>query len=222
MKYLIAPFILTLVLASSCKKDDVAEQNPTLNPSYLPLEIGNYWVYSEYMIDSLGNENLMARRDSMYVANDTLIGKNTYSVIRGSFFPHSLTNIPNSIVFIVRDSAGYMVEENGNILFTDQVTSDTLDQGIEINTSTNDTIFTWFQIMDQNNKTLTVPSGSFNTMDCQTHYTIYPNSPNPINQVNHRHISENVGIIIETYAYANQSAQGSYFEKRLVKYHVSK
>ena len=223
MKHLIALTAITLLFISSCKKD-VVELEPIIPPSaiYMPLTIGSYWVYQDYLIDSLGNSTIMQTRDSMYVAHDTLINGKSYSVLKGRFFPHGVAFLPDSTVMIVRDSSGFMVDYLGNILYASQIIPDTLDSGVTpTSPGKNDTLFYWYQIMDQNTHTISVPAGSFSTLDCKTHYTIFPQSPKPIEQLNHRYISENVGIIIETWSYSSQSAIGSYIEKRLINYHIA-
>jgi hypothetical protein len=48
--------LLALVMAItsllSCNKEDDKE----IKTDYLPLRIGNYWIYQEYNIDTMGNE----------------------------------------------------------------------------------------------------------------------------------------------------------------------
>jgi hypothetical protein len=47
-----------LAILTSCQKND---ENPLQKKSvYLPLEIGNYWVYEHYKIDTLGNETKLS------------------------------------------------------------------------------------------------------------------------------------------------------------------
>ena len=65
-------FIAALCAVSCSSNDDNTATSPaTGDTSYLPLTRGSYWVY-----DVPGTiEN---GRDSLYVANDTIIGANTY------------------------------------------------------------------------------------------------------------------------------------------------
>jgi hypothetical protein len=60
-------------LALSCSSDDSGNDNVTSTADFLPLNAGNYWVYD---VESDVEEG--SGRDSLYVANDTVINGNTY------------------------------------------------------------------------------------------------------------------------------------------------
>lgn len=65
--------------AASCSGDDSGGENNNGNATnFLPLTSGNYWVY-----DVQGS--LQDGRDSLYVANDTVIGSNTYKKLKTRF-----------------------------------------------------------------------------------------------------------------------------------------
>lgn len=57
---------LLVALFTSCDKDN---STPIIDSAdkanYFPLQIGNYWVYEHYDIDSLGNETIKNRTDSV-------------------------------------------------------------------------------------------------------------------------------------------------------------
>lgn len=80
-------------LSLSCSSDDDAVQTaPPVDSDniFLPVEGGNYWVYN--VVGSLQNG-----RDSLYVANDTVIGANTYKKLKtrvnpAGFFSGALNN----------------------------------------------------------------------------------------------------------------------------------
>ena len=78
---------LALVFLFSCKKEteELQENNNQVPVSYMPLKIGNYWIYQTYKIDSLGNESIDGAVDSVRVTKDTLINGNTYFVLEGEF-----------------------------------------------------------------------------------------------------------------------------------------
>lgn len=63
--------ILSLFIISCSSDDDNGNNTPT-SPSntFLPSDIGNYWVYDV-------QSTAISGRDSLYVANDTIIGGNT-------------------------------------------------------------------------------------------------------------------------------------------------
>lgn len=57
----------------SCSSDDSGNNNIISTTDFLPLNAGNYWVY-DVESDAAGGSG----RDSLYVANDTVINGNTY------------------------------------------------------------------------------------------------------------------------------------------------
>ncbi|MCW4470177.1 hypothetical protein OGH69_14460 [Flavobacterium sp. MFBS3-15] len=65
--------------AVSCSSDDSNGSNNNGDATnFLPLAAGNYWVY-----DVPGS--IQDGRDSLYVANDTVIGSNTYKKLKTRF-----------------------------------------------------------------------------------------------------------------------------------------
>lgn len=98
----------------SCKKDkkNVPESSGTTQPNYVYVcKPGSYWVYDLYGIDSLGNEILLPGKDSIVIAGDTLIHGDFYHKYVGfsQWYPP---------VHFERDSLGYIVDENGTILYS--------------------------------------------------------------------------------------------------------
>jgi len=82
----------------SCSNDDDSNNNDNTSTSYFPSNEGNYWVYDV-------NSDIMDGRDSLYIANDTLINSDTYQKLETKnlpfgFFSNSLRN--NA----VKDSGG--------------------------------------------------------------------------------------------------------------------
>ncbi len=77
--------------AVSCSSDDSNNDNNNGNATnFLPLSAGKYWVY-----DVTGT--LQDGRDSLYVANDTIIGVNSYKNLKtkfqaNGFFSGALSN----------------------------------------------------------------------------------------------------------------------------------
>ena len=75
MKYLFALSAIALLLISSCKKEEMVPcPTPPIEtiPNYMPLAIGNYWVYNNYKIDTLGNETKMNLVDSIFINHQLL------------------------------------------------------------------------------------------------------------------------------------------------------
>lgn len=64
----------TITLLSACSSEDSPSGNSN-SPDYFPLTDGNYWTYN-VIGESLEN------RDSLYVANDTVINSQTYKKMK--------------------------------------------------------------------------------------------------------------------------------------------
>lgn len=92
MKKTLLLFALGLFIVS-CSDDDSTDNTPSVTTSaYLPLDAGNYWVYEveSTVVEANG-------RDSLYVANDTVIGNKTYHKFKTlhlptGFFTRALRN----------------------------------------------------------------------------------------------------------------------------------
>lgn len=88
--------MLAAVFAASCSSDDnnsAPAEEPTAD--YMPLTNGNYWVYNTNTTGAEGAAD-SSGRDSIYVANDTVIGTVTYKKIKSrnaptGFFSGSLS-----------------------------------------------------------------------------------------------------------------------------------
>jgi len=79
-----------IFLLSSCSPSDDNSSTDAVT-DYFPLESSNYWVY-----DITGTDNLLGR-DSLYVANDTVINAKTYkkfktAILPIGFYSNSLNN----------------------------------------------------------------------------------------------------------------------------------
>ncbi|MGQ2985330.1 hypothetical protein [Flavobacterium sp.] len=91
MKKIGSLLILLGFFVVSCSSDDSNGNNNNGNATnFLPVATGNYWVY-----DVQGS--LQNGRDSLYVANDTVIGNNTYKKLKtkflaSGFFSGALSN----------------------------------------------------------------------------------------------------------------------------------
>jgi len=68
--------------AASCSSDDSNSNATGTSTNFLPLTAGNYWVY-DVESETLGNG-----RDSLYIANDTVIGVSAYKKLKTRFLPN--------------------------------------------------------------------------------------------------------------------------------------
>ena len=80
-----------VVILFSCSSDNSSSGNPSV-VNYLPLTDGNYWTYD---VSTVGQS--ISNRDSLYVANDTVIDTKTYKKLKTltipfGFYSNSLRN----------------------------------------------------------------------------------------------------------------------------------
>jgi hypothetical protein len=213
MKRSVVYLILISICISACKKEDSTPQPQPSGPvpgNYTPLTIGSYWVYDWYQVDSSGNSTFMNKTDSMYISGDILIAGYTYAVLEKNFFGGITINQK-----YLRDSLGYLVSDQGVILFSSTNFTDTL------RTLTESFYFSFWK-MDEVGLVITVPSGTWPTFNykqtvIQTNGTFacgsnigYENS----------YYANNIGLVCETiFFFGSNICQ--YFEKKLVRYHIN-
>jgi hypothetical protein len=82
---------LTITTLFSCSSDDSSNGSPSVI-NYFPLITGNYWTYD---VTTVGQS--ITNRDSLFVANDTVIATKTYKkmktlTIANGFFTNTLRN----------------------------------------------------------------------------------------------------------------------------------
>jgi hypothetical protein len=206
------PILLLIVILSSCKKDDSGNQTPTTYPDFGQLKPGNYWVYQQFRIDTLGNETALNVFDSCYVEKDTLINGNIYhKVFRPSIFPG------NDIGYW-RDSLHYIVTSSGKVVFSSQDFASVFD--LHYITANTDTIAKVITKMDDKNLMVSTPIGNFITSNYKVSYNMYPawSFNGSKRNINVRY-AENVGIVIETLPF--YASDPNYTERRLVRVHLN-
>lgn len=202
---------LLTISFSSCKKDS---STPTTYPNFSQLKVGNYWVYERFNVDSSGNATATEIFDSCYVEKDTLINNiSYYKVIR--------PEVPGSKYEdkFVRDSLHYLVNHNGQILFSSQNFTDIFYRYF-VTASPTDTICEVIVKMADKDLNVSIPAGQFNTYSFKQTFNMYPNWSS---QGNPRHIdtryAENIGIVTETFPF--YSINPNYVQRRLVRYKVN-
>ena len=129
MKRFILFTIILLIFLSACKKDDVDPLINQLNgTSFTQLNIGNYWVYQNYSYsDSFDSEIVSPFLDTISIVRDTMVRGKIYFIFEQT---NHLFNRGNQIHQIVRDSSDYLIDLNGEILFSSTNFTDTFKQEI--------------------------------------------------------------------------------------------
>ena len=213
------PFVIfgiVIISLLSCRKDPniniqqpISEEKDTFN---LVVKEGSWWKYDWYSVDSLGNETLTAEKDCLYVVGDTLINGNIYTHFTGDY------HILSSYDWFWRDSLHYIVNSNGQKLFSTVTAIDTL----ETISGTEDTKYI---ITDGIQNQMTVPAGIFPVFDSQLHYRKTDNSPytscSPV-WIKHTRFANGIGMISSQTGYITQIQLGcGYTESRLTDYHIA-
>jgi len=211
-------FLFTILLTGticSCKKDTDPQPPATSYPDFSQLKVGNYWIYEQYDISSTSNATSRNIFDSCYVEKDTVIlGKTYFKIVKPVWYYPTQKDIS-----YLKDSLHYIINSNGDILFSSQDFSNKLSSRYVISGG-NDTISQVVKQMADKNTTFTVPAGTFTTSNAQETHFIYPNYASAGNP-RYRNIryAENLGIVSETVLFFVSSPD--YVERRLVRYHLN-
>ena len=201
----------TVCFVVSCK--DKHPPEPQYYDNYIPLKVGNYWIYQVFDVDEQGYGPPLNLYDSSYISKDTVINGNTYYYLTIS--PATLPE--NTYNKWLRDSLHYLVDHEGHIYFSSEDFTNIIHAQYSI--SGTDTTFSVVQKMESKNAFFSAPAGNFTTSDCMTtlKYQSQPGAPAIIKHL-HRRYTKNIGIISETkLPYVSEIR---YKESRLVRYHL--
>lgn len=215
--------VLTIaVLAYACKKDKKTEEPqtpaqpvaPTVYDNYSQLKIGNYWIYQQYKIDTLGNVTALSTIDSCYVVKDTIMNGRTFFKI---YSPHYIYNH-----FFMSDSLHYIISPGNNIKFSSQDFTTVFDSRHNL-AQPGDTIYQASSKMTDKDLSVTVGAGTFITSNFKTTYNFYPNwrpygNISKTRSINTRY-AKNIGIVTETLPFFLNDP--NYIERRLIRYHLN-
>jgi len=201
-------------MSSGCKKDEPQITNPditTSNSAFLPFTVGNYWYYDLYkVIDSTGMEESLNYADTAKVIAEEMINGNTYFVIEQDSWL-SQDNRKDTLYY--RDSSGYIVNVDGDILFS-SVDFNNILHTIDYDPTP------WvveYSVSDafENHS---VPSGDFDCLNFKGRFfSTDPNDNRPDRFIDNCY-SENVGIVLQSIFYASQFDVR--YERRLSDFHL--
>ncbi len=213
-------FLMALIcLIISCTKNkENQDPSPIANPYYQAVK-GNYWIYDVYKIDTAnGGSETLVGTDSVVVSGDTLIDDKRYAVFSGTDLPFSSQW---RALRILRDSSGCLVDNNGVVKFSSaNNVGDTLSTSYIITGSSSapDTfiVFKWFMAAPPT--LINVPAGSFTVLNGMQKLT----EPHSGVTISFPHCyARNVGLVMSQNTWEYQIRLGIYYEKRLVRYHIS-
>ena len=202
-------FILLLIffLFISCDENDSNPTSPTPNNEsvldYYPLEVGNLWIYELYEADSSLDFISRNRFDSVYIKNDTIINGVNYKERYSTMF-HKTT--------LLRDSSEYIINSNGNKLFTTNKNKELLYRQFYLNDSS--FVFEWG--VDKIDSTCTIPLGEYSAKYIKGVLKTYnADDKNYGERKLFTAYSKDIGPILirQSFVHAN-----IYLERRLIKY----
>jgi hypothetical protein len=214
--------VLVILFFSACKVNN--EPIEKIQPVYLPLAVGNYWIYQHFSIDSTGKESPLSLFDSVVITKETMIHGQLYFEFGGT--PNN-----NFLSRFLRDSLGYLVTDDGKKVFSMSNFTDTISKSEYFAKTTNDGklhIFSTLKIkMESIPKLISTPAGEFKALVAggfRTNY--YYGDSGFVNEIiktsQNTYYSQNVGIILDSYHYYSDfKDQKRKFEKRLVRYKIN-
>lgn len=142
--FYLAGILLAMI---SCKKESTETNQTKATSDYLPLAIGNYWVYETFEIID-GKKNVF-ETDSLVITGDTTMWGGKYFRVetyrKNPYDNHSRYSLPG--ISYKRDSSKYLVDSYGRTLFSETNLTDTLLWKIE--KPNNDTIYIATYKMDK-------------------------------------------------------------------------
>jgi hypothetical protein len=164
-------------LLVSCKKknqiqEEYLTQNNQTHANYMPLKDGNYWVYQQKNVDTLGNTtgtNLTL--DTITVLGDTIINNKTYKYLKSS---RSFSNGSNYNFLI--GIPQFIRKENGEIFSPGNLTEncifslsrDTLvNQGCFIANWAPNCRYKLSKFMANTTTSVNIPFGTFSTYNAK-------------------------------------------------------
>ncbi|WP_018343379.1 hypothetical protein [Cytophaga aurantiaca] len=212
MLFLLAALMPAMIF--SCKRNN--EPTPSVTyPNFSQLKVGNYWIYEQFDISSTGDATSRNIFDSCYVEKDTIIKGNTYfKIVKPLWYDRTKKE-----VLFQRDSLHYIVNSNGEILFSSQDFTNALEAWYIIS-PVYDTISRITRKMTDKGIAVSTFAGTFKTLNAQETHAMYPmwtSAGNP--RYRDARYAKNVGIVIETLLFFVSSPD--YAERRLVRYHLN-
>jgi hypothetical protein len=217
MKLIVYSIVCALFIYSCKKKDKAAPastttassttsstQNPPSAPTaadYMPLKVGNYWVYRLYDIDSTGKE-FDDGNDSMWIS--AAITKN------GRIY-YTLKGIGEEVDML--DSGAETYNDSGQRIFSIADLHDTLSRHYSKD-------FYWISyIMISGDSIVTVPAGQFHCFD-RLGQMVFDQSWRLKDNIRYSNYFFNKGIGIVRMTFQALAIEKLYYDYRLLRYKV--
>jgi len=155
-------FIIAIILlsVSACKKQDdiTIDKLEEEIGDFLPLSVGNYWIYEVNDVDTNGNSTFV-NIDSTYIVGDTNINSQIYYIFKSS----------TSLIYTqyLRDSMHFIIDEKGEKFFSPNSFQDTLNTKL-VKTINGDTLSFIYRIMRVPPMLIKCVAGEYKALDAET------------------------------------------------------
>ena len=189
--------ILMLFLLFSCNRDDDNLETEICTPNipqFYNLNVDSYWIYQWYEVNTMGNETIYNRVDTVRNFKDTIINDLQYVIQRGTYFT------PNVRDQLLRDSLGNLVTVQGDILFSSTNFTDVL-RFDTIGPASSPFLVASFQMESEDLTDITTEAGTFSCLNYQGNHTNF-NGTWDTRKTNN-YFSEGIGEIESATFYAS-------------------
>lgn len=179
--------LCSLVLAfTACKKDTI-ETTLTTSSDYMPLKVGNYWVYQTYQLSLATNTYVPwnSMRDSICIDSDTTINNATY---------YKRVAYQNSVVTkvdYVRYHNDQLVDDKGEVHFSALSTTTDIDS-VDL---TNGAYFIMDYSLGTATPTIQVNAGSFVCLDWMAQCRIQEPNAATTKPLVHDYYARGIGMV---------------------------
>jgi len=201
--------LMALCLHSSCSEEPFYPGSEFSAMAYMPMTVGSWWAYSIHRRDPIAGDMLLGR-DTLRVVGEFEQNGIIYAQLEGSML--LLQNSPQP--FGLRDSLGFLVNDNGRIVLPELNFTDTFNHFFY----EGELVLFW-QLFEDTEMTV-VPAGSFQTIDFRGHQFREPigHCVDTIGLM-HSQFAHGIGLVRATYWYSSQGGC-AYQERELEAYHI--
>jgi len=188
-------FFCVIVCVYTCSSNDNIQETTQPDSNFYALNVGNSWVYKYYKLDITDNSysfnNVI---DSVSIVGTETINDKLYykfkTITSGNIPTNGNPGFSNGERFdFFRDSLGYLVNDLGVRLFSNQNT----DEWIYLQTP-----LTYHFKLTENIETINTNAGLFECSDVRVKHFI---NGNEAPCINHRYYSDGIGEVMLTFCY---------------------
>ncbi len=196
------------MICLSCSDD---ETNLRSDDNYVPMSVGNYWVYQTHIIKLDGSEILEPKVDSVVITGDSIIDGHTFYVYEGTDY----LSDDWRILALRRADGDDIIDPDGQPHFSATNFSDTLYQ-YTVTPAIDEWITFHYQMHNAVEK-IVVPAGEFDALDFRGTVRSNIPAPYPYPRLVHNYYASDVGLVLSnTFSFAF----GTTLEQRLVRYYI--